>query len=97
MDALLYTVVPIIGGIFMFLIIQVVVRAPGMSLGKKFVSLGILKGKTLAQIVAVCGNPTSNSYVEGGSVKQWMATGYHIALLFDENDVCLGVSHEAQV
>ena len=75
----------------------VMVKAPGKVLNQKFVSLGTLKGKTYDEIVAVCGVPSSNSAIDGGTVKQWMATGYHIALLFDENNVCLGVSHETSV
>ena len=59
---------------------------------------GVIAGKTYDQIVAACGAPTSVSPVgDGNKLCQWMATGYHIALLFDENNVCLGISHEAKV
>lgn len=43
-------------------------------------------------------NPSSVSARNGGgSIVQWMATGYHVVLLFDENNICLGVSSETKV
>ncbi|MBQ7500866.1 MAG: hypothetical protein IJT91_08230 [Clostridia bacterium] len=91
-------IIPIIGGLIMYLVIHALVRSPGKVLNAKFVKLGTLKGKTFQEITAACGQPNSvSATAEGVKVCQWMATGYHIALLFDENDVCLGVSHEAKV
>jgi hypothetical protein len=29
-----------------------------------------------------------------GYLLQWQATGYHIALQFDANGICVGVTHE---
>lgn len=93
---------PIIGGLILFFIMSALVRSPGSLLQSKFQSLGTLKGKTYDEIVAKCGTPSSVSASvdkEGNQViiKQWQATSYHIVLLFDENDICLGVSHEAKV
>lgn len=103
MDMILIYVGTTIGGIILYLIIGALVRAPGSALQSKFIMLtaktnGEIKGKTYDEIVATCGRPTSVSPIgDGGKVCQWMATGYHIALLFDANNVCLGVSHEAKV
>lgn len=91
-------VLPLVGGLILYLIIRALVRAPGASLNSKFVKLGTLKGKTLQEITSVCGKPNSvSTTAEGIKVRQWIATGYHIALLFDENDICLGVSSETKV
>jgi len=92
----------IIGGIIIFAIINSFVKVPGQMLGKKFADLGILQGKTLEEIVEAVGNPSSVSATldEDGqkvSIYQWIAAGYHIVLLFDENDICLGVSSETAV
>ena len=93
-----FYVLPIVGGLILYLIIHAVVRAPGSSLQSKFVKLGTLKGKTLQEITAACGQPNSiSATADGKKVRQWMATGYHIVLLFDENDICLGVSSETKV
>lgn len=96
MDALIY-IGSIVGGIFLFLIISVIVRAPGMALSKKFVKLGNLQGKSYDEIVAACSNPNSVSAAQGGKLCQWMATGYHIALLFDADNKCLGITHNTSV
>lgn len=97
MEILMF-IVPIIGGLIWFLISSALVKAPGNLLQQRFVSLGVLKGKTLFEIQKACGNPSSvSTTAEGIKVYQWMATGYHIVLLFDENDICLGVSSETKV
>ena len=90
-------------GLIGYLIMNVMVRAPGSALQRKFAILtratnGVIAGKTYNEIVAACGSPSSVSPTgTGGKLCQWMATGYHIALVFDENNVCTGVSHEAKV
>ena len=93
---------PIIGGFILYLIIHALVRTPGSMLQSRFASLGILQGKTGAEIQAKCGPPSaiSASVNEQGQpiiIKQWQSTGYHIVLIFDQNDICLGVSHEVKV
>lgn len=91
-------VLPVIGGILWFVISSAMVKAPGNVLNQKFVKLGTLKGKTLSEIQNACGAPSSVSCgADGVKIYQWMATGYHIVLLFDENDICLGVSSETKV
>lgn len=102
MDMAMIYILPIIGGLILYVIMHALVKAPGTALNQKFVSLGTLKGKTYQEIVAKCGAPNANSSkaLDDGSVvkiRQWMATGYHIVLLFDENDICLGVSNEVKV
>lgn len=98
MEFLAVWVVPIIGGLIWYAITNAAVKAPGVSLNQKFVSLGTLSGKTLDEIVAVAGQPSAVSAMGDGRIlRQWQATSYHIALLFDENEVCLGVSSEISV
>lgn len=56
--------------------------------------MGDMKGKTRAEIEAVAGPATSYSAMADGFLLQWMATGYHIALMFDEEGRVIGISHE---
>jgi hypothetical protein len=94
-EFILYLVVPIIGGLVMYWVISSLVKTPGRSLALKFASLGTLKGKTKEEIINVTGLPNSVSAMPNGTqLLQWMATGYHISLMFESNDNCLGVSHE---
>jgi len=70
------------------------VRAPGRELQRKFVALGVMTGKTKEDIVAAVGPPSSISQLpDGKMLLQWIATGYHIALLFD-GETFDGVTHE---
>ena len=97
MDFWYFYLLPLIGGLFLYALQSAAVRAPGVALQKKFISLGTLRGRTLQSIVAGCGQPNSfSSLANGRSVRQWMATGYHISLIFN-GDTCEGVSHEAKV
>lgn len=103
MEFLLISIGTSILGLIGYLIMGAMVKAPGAVKQAQFANLtkdtnGVIAGKTYDQIVAACGAPTSVSPVgDGNKLCQWMATGYHIALLFDENNVCLGISHEAKV
>ena len=91
-------VLPVVGGIIWYIISNAMVKAPGNVLQQKFIKLGTLKGKTLNEIQSACGARSSISHgADGVKIYQWMATGYHIVLLFDENDICLGVSSETKV
>lgn len=93
----------LLGGLAQYGITKAVVKAPGAILQSNFQKVtadtdGVITGKTLQEITAVCGNPNSISAMSGGDkLCQWMATGYHIALMFDENDVCKGISSEVKV
>lgn len=97
MDAMMF-ILPLIGGLLLYAVISAAVKAPGVSLRSQFQSLGVVKGKTLSQIAAVVGNPSAISYMGDGTIlRQWQATGYHVALLFDSNEICLGISQEISV
>jgi hypothetical protein len=90
-------IIPIIGGLILYAIISELVKAPGKSLQRKFLSLGTLTGKSKSQIISVVGQPNSISGTAGGkTLCQWMATGYHIALIFN-GEICEGVTHEFRV
>ena len=91
-------VLPAVGGLLWWIISSAMVKAPGALLQQKFANLGVLKGKTLSEIQTACGAPSSISVgSDGVKIYQWMATSYHIVLLFDENDICLGISSETKV
>lgn len=98
MEMILILALTTLGGIVFYAITQSSVRASGVSLSNKFVSLGDLRGKTLDEIVSVVGEPNSTTALGNGQVLvQWQATGYLIALLFDENNICLGISSNISV
>lgn len=98
MEMILILALTTLGGIVFYAITQASVRASGVSLSKKFVSLGDLRGKTLDEIVSVVGEPNSTTALINNQVLvQWQATGYLIALLFDENNICLGISSNISV
>jgi len=100
MDTLLLLIFigPLIGGLVLYWIISSLVRVPGRALATKFVSMSVLKGKTKEDIIKVVGPPNAVSATpDGGQLLQWMATGYHIALIFDVNGICQGVTHEVRV
>lgn len=97
-DYVFYSIITTLGGIFLYLIIHILVRTPGMSLQSKFAKLGTLTGKTLSEIERTCGKPNSISAMGNGEkLCQWMSTGYHICLIFDSKNICLGVSSEISV
>lgn len=96
-------VLPIIGGIIWWLLSSALVRMSGNLLQNNFAKLtedtnGVLAGKTLDEVKAACGDPSAVSSIGNGQMLyQWQATGYHIALVFDENDVCVGIRSEIAV
>ena len=98
MGFILTTILTTIGGVVLYGIISFCTSLPGRGLNAQFVELGTLKGKSFKEITDKVGMPNSvSSMGDGTTLKQWMATGYHIALEFDENDICLGVSSETSV
>ena len=93
-DELLWLALTVLGGSVLYSIMVFGARSPGRQLQSKFQRLGVLAGRNRAEIEAVVGTPSSVSATANGRVVcQWMATGYHIALLF-AGDSCEGVSHE---
>ena len=98
MDFFYIWILPVVGGLIWYAITSFAVKAPGQGLHKKFADLGVLQGKSLEEIKAAVGNPSAVSAMgDGTTLYQWQATSYHIALLFDENDICLGVTSEVSV
>ena len=70
-------------------------RAPGRALRKRFVALGSLKGRTRREIEKAVGPPAQETPIPGDrTLLQWRSTGYHIALVFEKNGRCVGVTHE---
>ncbi|MDZ4851494.1 MAG: hypothetical protein SGI77_19565 [Pirellulaceae bacterium] len=86
-------VVTFVSGWILYAIMQFFVGIPGSVMASRFQSLGDLSGKHLHEIVRVVGKPVSVSSTGDGQLIQWMATGYHISLIF-QNDLCQGISHE---
>jgi hypothetical protein len=77
------------------IVVPFIFRAPGRALRKQFIALGTLKGKTRREIVKAVGEPaTETTLPDGRTLLQWRATGYHIALVFEQNGRCFGVTHE---
>src|SRR5450759_474555 len=77
-------IIPILGGLVLYMFIGALVKSPGRSLQHKFIACNPLKGKPMNEIIARCGQPTSrSSQANGNQLFQWQSTGYHIALLMD--------------
>lgn len=92
-----YFILPLIGGIVLYVIIKTIVRLPGTTLRNNFISLGILTGKTKAEIINIVGQPNAiSSLPEGKILLQWLASGYHISLIFN-GEFCEGVAQEVSV
>lgn len=90
------------GGIILYIVISIFVQAPGLGLSQRFSKLGNLAGKTYLEIKKTVGQEDSKSFItdkDGNlvTVRQWLQSGYHIVLLFDKNDICLGISSETSV
>ena len=73
--------VSLIIGLILYVFIKFIVCIPGILLKNKF--NGDMTGMTLDEISKVCGQPNSIHYGYGYILCQWQATGYHIALQFD--------------
>lgn len=75
-------------------------QAKGIVLQQDFVSMGTLVGKTLDEIKSKAGEPSEFSACtvgdtgNPGSLHTWSQAPYSITLLFDENNICLGVNRE---
>ena len=103
MEFLLIMIGTSVAGFILHLLTTAAVKAPGDLLQTRFAKLtestnGVIAGKTYDEVVNACGAPASVSPMgDGTKLCQWMATSYHIALIFDENNICKGVSHECKV
>ncbi|WP_288127888.1 hypothetical protein [Thiomonas sp.] len=71
------------------------IYAEGRRLYRAFRALGNMKGKPFTEIQEAVGNPTSISNMAAGTrLRQWQATGFHIAILFDKLDHVDRVTHQ---
>ncbi len=87
----------LVGGLALFAVIGVLVRAPGGALAGRFKRAGTLKGRSREEIITLVGPPKAVSATDdGGKLLQWMATGYHMSLKFGADDVCIAVTHESR-
>ena len=72
-----------------------------LTLHNKFAQIGNLQGRTSDEIIAVVGRPNSVSNSENGTtIMQWIKAsaftgGFHIALIFDSNKICGGITHHS--
>ncbi len=72
------------------------VTGPGRRLCERFKALGDMTGKTVDEIIAGVGPPTSRSAMPHGKMLlQWQATGYHVAMMFSAEGRMLGITHES--
>jgi hypothetical protein len=95
MDGSQLALIALVVAVVLTLLVPWAFRAPGRAMRKRFISLGSLKGKTRKEIVKVVGAPSQETPLpDGRTLLQWRATGYHIALVFEKNDRCFGVTHE---
>lgn len=71
------------------------VTESGRLLHQRFLSMGILTGKSSSEIIAAVGNPSSTSAMANGQMLlQWQATGCHMCLMFDANGTFAGITHQ---
>ena len=71
------------------------------TLQNKFAQIGNIQGRTTEEIIAAVGRPNSVSNADGGTtIMQWIKAsaftgGFHIALIFDRNGICGGITHQS--
>ncbi len=95
MDGNEIAVVALVAAAMIAIVVPYVYKTPGRALRQRFVALGSLKGRTRNEIVKAVGEPASGRPLpDGRALLQWRATGYHIALVFEANGRCFGVTHE---
>lgn len=87
-------------GAFIGYFVAGLTSAKGNLLQQDFIAMGNLAGKTLDEIKAKVGEPnainacTVAATGKPGSLCTWSNSPYSITLLFDENNICLGVNKE---
>ncbi len=95
MDGAQVAVIALVVAALVAIVVPRIVLAPGRALRRRFVVLGSLKGRTRREIVKAVGEPaTETPLPDGRTLLQWRTTGYHIALVFEKNGRCFGVTHE---
>ncbi len=98
---ILQLIIGMCAGCFVGYFIAGLITARQTLLQQDFVKLGVLKGRTLKEIVDAVG-PYCESQAttitdmdnQPGRLYTWRARRYMIVLLFDMNNVCLGVTRE---
>lgn len=69
---------------------------PSIGLNRKFVAMGTLAGRSFHEISMVVGLPSATSHPSPGLIlRQWLRPGFHIALIFDDNEICGGITHQS--
>lgn len=87
-------------GAFIGYFVAGLTSAKGNLLQQDFIAMGNLAGKTLDEIKAKVGEPNAINACtvadtgKPGSLCTWTSAPYSITLLFDENNICLGVNKE---
>ena len=95
MDGTALVAIALVAALLLAIVVPRIYLAPGRALRKRFVALGTLKGRTRKEIVKAVGQPaTETPLPDGRTLLQWRTTGYHIALVFEKNGRCFGVTHE---
>ena len=71
------------------------VTTPGRQLHQRFISLGDMTGRSAEEIIASVGSPNSiSTMAHNQRLLQWQATGCHMALLFDDKDRFVKITHQ---
>lgn len=85
----------VIIAVFVRLIYKAIFIPSGHDLNDKFISLGVLQGKSYDEIVKVVGPPSAIETIEDGQTLHfWHRPAYRIRLIFDKHNICLGVNEE---
>jgi hypothetical protein len=95
LDAALLPVVLLAVAALVASVVPRIVLAPGRKLRRQFAALGSPPGRTRRETVKAAGEPAPETALpDGRTLLQWRTTGYHIALVFEKNGRCFGVTHE---
>ena len=85
----------LVAAVLVAIVVPFVFRAPGRALHKQFRALGSLKGRSRKEIEKAVGPAAQETELPDGRILlQWRATGYHIAIVFEKDGRCVGVTHE---
>lgn len=68
-------------------------------MANKFVKMGNIQGKPIAEVIKKVGKPTSISATAGGQLYQWIKTSflfgsYHYAISVDTSGNVIGYTHQ---
>lgn len=87
-------------GAFVGYFVAGLTQAKGNLLQQDFVAMGNLAGKSLTEIKEKVGEPSALSACKvaktdkPGTLYTWAKAPYSITLLFDEDNICIGVNQE---